>query len=262
MAWFWARMHSRTQHLVTYEGGIQAFIDQLAERLSGMGVTFRYSTPVQQLTRMPEGEIRVKTAGTDEVYQQCLVTVSPHQLARMAPSLPKDYLSGLIALRHIGAVVMVFALSRQVSMAGVYWHNLPKDAGFPFLAMVEHTNFLPRERFGGEHIVYCGDYLPSGHEYFRISKEELQARFLPALKRFNPEFDPSWVKGSWLFKSEYAQPVPMVNHSRNIPEIRTPLRGLFFVGMSQVYPWDRGMNYAVRMARETARRMMREAEKG
>ena len=40
--------------------------------------------------------------------------------------------------------------------------------------------------------------------------------------------------------------MPLVNHSRNIPAIPTPLPGLWLASMSQVYPWDRGTNYAVR----------------
>jgi protoporphyrinogen oxidase len=156
----------------------------------------------------------------------------------------------------MGAVVMILALRKPLSPWKVYWHNLPKEAGFPFLALVEHTNFLPRERFGGDHIVYCGDYLPVDHEYFRLTKEQLLERFLPALKRFNPEFDRSWVRETWLFQSKYAQPIPMVYHSRNLPGLRTPVRGLYFASMSQVYPWDRGMNFAVRLARDAARLMI------
>lgn len=48
------------------------------------------------------------------------------------------------------------------------------------------------------------------------------------------------------------QPVPLVNHSANIPDIRTPLPGLYFASMSQVYPWDRGTNFAVEIGRKAA----------
>ncbi|MBN2085780.1 MAG: FAD-dependent oxidoreductase [Anaerolineales bacterium] len=256
MSWFWSRMHSRTPKLTTFEGGMQALLDRLAAQLECMGVRIRYGTGVQKIIARPEGGFDLQRAGGRDVFDLVLVTASPHQFAEMAPGLPADYLARLRALRHMGAVVMVFSLTRRVSMQGVYWHNLPKEAGFPFLAMVEHTNFLPAERFGGDHIVYCGDYLPLGHEYFRLPKEELEKRFLAVLPRFNPEFQASWVKKSWLFKTEYAQPIPEVRHSRNLPDMRTPLRGLYFASMSQVYPWDRGMNYAVRLARQTAKRMI------
>jgi protoporphyrinogen oxidase len=150
----------------------------------------------------------------------------------------------------MGAVVLIVALDRQLTQ--YYWHNLPKEAGFPFLALVEHTNFIPAEHYGGDHLIYCGDYLDPGHEYFTMSKEALLERFLPSFKLVNPAFDRSWVRDTWLWKTAYAQPVPPVNHSRNIPPIQTPVPGLYFASMSQVYPWDRGTNFAVEIGRRTA----------
>jgi protoporphyrinogen oxidase len=200
--------------------------------------------------------LRLSLADGTADFDQCLVTVSPGLMARMAPGLPGEYLHGLMNLKSMGAVVMVLALKHQLSEEGYYWYSLPKTAGYPFLALVEHTNFLPAEHFGGEHIVYCGDYLETGHDYFQLSQEELLQRFLPALKGFNPKFSPDWVRKTWLFRAPYAQPIPQVNHSKNIPDLRTPLRGLYFASMSQVYPWDRGTNFAVQVARKAALMML------
>jgi protoporphyrinogen oxidase len=161
----------------------------------------------------------------------------------------------------MGAVVMILALKRPLSPEGYYWYNIPKSAGFPFLSLVEHTNFLPKEHFGGDHIIYIGDYLDPGHEHFSLNKEDLLEKFLPTLERFNPEFRREWVKKSWLWKTAYAQPVPLVNHSRNIPPIETPLPGLYFASMSQVYPWDRGTNFAVEIGRRAVNLMLAEIDK-
>ena len=109
-------------------------------------------------------------------------------MAKLAPDLPAEYLGGLLNLKSMGAVVLILALKHQLSKEGYYWYNLPKSAGFPFLALVEHTNFVPAEQFGGDHIVYCGDYLDPSHEYFSLSQEELLERFLPSFKRINPDF--------------------------------------------------------------------------
>ena len=148
---------------------------------------------------------------------------------------------------------MVLALKHQLSEQGYYWFNLPKSAGFPFLALVEHTNFLTPDYFGGDHILYAGDYLEPDHEYFSLSQDELLQRFLPTFSRINPKFNPDWVRKTWLFRTNYAQPIPLVNHSRNIPAIQTPMQGLYFASMSQVYPWDRGTNFAVQIGRQVAR---------
>jgi protoporphyrinogen oxidase len=120
---------------------------------------------------------------------------------------------------------------------------------------VEHTNFVPPEFFDGEHILYCGDYLDPDHEYFKMSKAELLLHFLPSLQKINPQFNPDWVTESWLFRNPYAQPIPFLNHSANIPEIITPIPNLFFASMSQIYPWDRGTNYAVELAQQAVKIM-------
>ncbi len=265
MAWLWARLRSRTTRLGTFAGGFQAFLDKLADLLRSRGVEIRLGTPVTGIRRgLPAASISgedarspglaaglsVETATGVETYDAVISTSSPALMARLSPDLPDEYAASLRALKSMGAVVLVLSLKQQLTQ--YYWHNLPKEAGFPFLALVEHTNFIPPEHYGGDHILYCGDYLDPDHEYFRLSKEELFERFVPALQRFNPDFDRSWVKESWLWKTAYAQPVPPVNHSHNIPPLRTPVPGLYFASMSQVYPWDRGTNFAVEIGRRVA----------
>jgi protoporphyrinogen oxidase len=256
MAWFWARVKARTPRLGTFVGGFQAFLDALAARVTQDGATIRLRTRVERIEKAPEGGLTLTIQGAREVFDHVLVTTSPALLARLTPSLPDGYLEQLLALKSMGAVVMVIALRHRLSEQGVYWHNLPKPAGFPFLALVEHTNFLPPERFGGDHIIYCGDYLDPAHEYFSLTQDQLLERFLPALPRFNPRFTADWVRETWLFRTPYAQPVPPLNHSRSIPDLKTPVPGLWLASMSQVYPWDRGTNFAVQIARKAARRIL------
>lgn len=257
MAWFWARVYKRTPSLGYFVGGFQAFADALVNRAQAQDTDFRLNTPIHGIEPVPEGRLRVRTPAGDEVFDRVIATVSPGLLARLTPSLPPDYLKGLRKLKSMGAVVLVLALKHRLT-DGHYWINLPKGEGFPFLALVEHTNYIDSKHYGGDHLVYCGDYLKPDHEYFGLSQEELLERFLPTLSRFNPDFKPDWVRRSWLFREKYAQPVPPVNHSRNIPDLATPVPGLYWASMSQVYPWDRGTNYAVEIGQEVARRVITE----
>jgi len=177
-------------------------------------------------------------------------------MARLVPDLDADYLKQLGNLQSMGAVVLVLALKQQL-IPDIYWLNLPKGK-FPFLALVEHTNYMSPQHYGGDHLVYLGDYLPSDHPYFQMTKEEIEDVFLKVLPRFNRGFDRSWVRESWLFRERYAQPVIPVNYSRRIPSVATPIPRLYFASMSQVYPWDRGTNYAVEMGRRVAARLLEE----
>jgi protoporphyrinogen oxidase len=252
MAWLWARMHARTTRLGTFEGGFQKFADLFAEKLRELGVGIRLGVAVKSIKRdQMLGSLTVDGESFDKV----LVTSSPSLMAKLCPDLPESYLKGLLELKSMGAVVMTLSLKHSLSKEGYYWFNVPKEEGYPFLALVEHTNFVPKENFGGDHIVYAGDYLELGHEYFSMSDEQLLERFIPAFQKFNPEFSRDWVKKIWVHKTNYAQPVPLVNHSKNIPDIQTPIDGLYFASMSQVYPWDRGTNFAVEIGRKAARMM-------
>ena len=258
MAWMWARIKARTTRLGTFEGGFQAFADKFAARLQQMGVEIRLKAMVKSIMRASAAGL-VIDSGVQETFDKVLVTTSPALLAKLAPQLPESYLKGLLELKSMGAVVMVLSLRHRLSEQGYYWFNLPKEAGYPFLALVEHTNFVPAEHFGGDHIVYAGDYLEVGHEYFSMTDEQMFERFLPALQRFNPAFTRDWVKKIWVFKTNYAQPVPLVDHSKNIPPIQTPVEGLLFASMSQVYPWDRGTNFAVEIGRRAAKLLLEQA---
>lgn len=259
MAWMWARLKARSTRLGTFRGGFQAFSDEFAARLRSEGVEIRLATPVARIEAVEAGVVLSLPSG-DERFDACLTTTSPALLARMAPTLAPGYLKGLLELKSMGAVVMVLALKHRLSREGYYWYNIPKSAGYAFLALVEHTNFLSPDYFGGEHIVYCGDYLDPSHENFNLPDDALLERFLPSIARVNPEFSREWVRKFWVFRTAYAQPVPLVNHSANIPDIRTPLKGVYFASMSQVYPWDRGTNFAVEIGRRAAKMMLSDGE--
>lgn len=255
MAWMWARLKSRTTRLGTFEGGFQAFCDLFAQNLRERGAEIRLNSPIQMIKPYANHTLNVYCSDEILTYDQCLVTTSPGLMSKVAPDLPQSYLEGLLKLKSIGAVVLILSIKHQLSEKGYYWFNLPKKAGFPFLALVEHTNFLSPEHFGGEHILYCGDYLETDHENFSLSKEELVQKFIPSLKQINPHFSEDWINQTWLQRTKYAQPVPLLNHSKNIPEIKTPIPGLFFASMSQVYPWDRGTNFAVEIAHRAVMEM-------
>ncbi|MFN8452931.1 MAG: oxidoreductase, partial [Anaerolineae bacterium] len=92
-------------------------------------------------------------------------------------------------------------------------------------------------------------------EYFRMSEGALAERFTSVLPSFNRDFKPDWIRKTWVFRAPYAQPVPYLNHSQHIPALETPLPGVYWASMSQVYPWDRGTNYSVEMGRRVAAQM-------
>lgn len=264
LAWFWARIYKRTKDLGYYKGGFQTFTDGLAAAVRKRGVQIHTETPVFGIKEKADSGFEL-TVGSDKQVEQfdlVLSTVSPSLMQRLAPDLPQGYLAQLHDLESMGAVVLTVAINQQLLTDGTYWVNVPKPAGLPFLALVEHTNMVDPQHYGGDRLLYIGNYLKTDHPHFEMSADELLDEFVPHLSTFNPQFDRSWVTGAWVHAEKYAQPVPTVGYAEKIPEIRTPLNGLYFASMSQVYPWDRGTNYAVEMGRKVAKLIQSDIDRG
>ncbi len=249
MAWLWARLRARSFKLGYYAGGFQSFADALHTAVARLGGEIYLSEPVVKLE--PDGAgWTLHSASGVQTYDCVIATGSPGLLAKLVPTLPPDYLGKLAGLRSLGAVVLTLALKQRLT--NFYWMQGMQKGDFPFLALVEHTNFVEAKHYGGDHLVYCGDYLPANHDYFRLGKDEVLKLFAPAIARFNPAFTLDWVRDYWLHREPYAQPIVGLNHSANIPPLATPLRGLYWASMSQVYPWDRGTNFAVELGQQVA----------
>jgi len=256
MAWFWARFKARSTKLGTFKGGFQAFLDQFTEILSEKGIQFFFNTSITEIKSLKSGKVEIFIKNNKVIFDQVLATISPNIFSSITPQLKGEYVKKINAQKSIGALVAILSLKKQLSKEGYYWFNLPKSAGFPFLALVEHTNYVSSDNFNGEHLIYCGDYLNRSHKYFTMKNDELIDYFIPSLKKINPSFTRDWINKSWVFKTPYAQPIPRINNSHNLLQIRTPLTGLFLASMSQVYPWDRGTNYAVSLAHQAVQEMI------
>jgi protoporphyrinogen oxidase len=215
---------------------------------------------VQEVTVDDGRASGVLLASGERIPADAIVAAMPsHAFERLVPALPEDYRSKLTSVRWQWALCMI--LSLRQSLSHIYWLNIA-EAGMPFLAVVEHTNFIEREHYGGQHILYISNYLRPDHPYFELSEEQLWELFLPALQRINPRFSADWVRERWLFKGPYAQPIVTTGYRRLIPEHRTPIPGLYLATMNQIYPEDRGQNYSIIMGERVAEMAMEDLAAG
>ena len=114
------------------------------------------------------------------------------------------------------------------------------------MAIVEHTNFMDKKHYNNEHLIYLGNYLDKDHKYFKMSGQQIFKIYSPFLKKINNNFEKDII-GIEAFKVPFAQPIIPVNYSKMIPEFKTPIKNVYLANMQQVYPWDRGTNYAVEL---------------
>ena len=257
MAWLWGKVVVRRslkgsgiarETLGYMLGSFQRLTDALADRIRSAGGQIHTGASVEGV-RTEDGRVkglRVCQEG-DAVAHDCdavILTVANPVVLRLVPALPERYATGLRAMRYQAAQVLVLKMRRSLSR--IYWLNVA-EPDMPFVGAIEHTNYVGPEHYNGAHILYLGNYLSADDPRFTWGKEQLLAHYTPYVQRINPAFEPDWVLESWLFKDPYGQPVIGTNYSREIPAHRTPIQGLYLANTTQIYPEDRGINYAIRL---------------
>jgi protoporphyrinogen oxidase len=131
------------------------------------------------------------------------------------------------------------------------------DDELPFVGLIEHTNFIERERYGGRRFLYVANYLERGHPMLELELEELLDLYEPGLRKVNPDFSRSWIKERWLFREPAAQPIVTLGYRERMPPLDTGVPGLILANTTQIYPEDRGTNYSVRLADQAVEALMR-----
>ena len=271
MAWVWGkiqtRVKSRGKSMIREKlgypmGSFGELFDVLAERVREMGGEVHASAAVERV-EVVDGKARglhvALEVENSEIldFDAVLATTPSYIFPALVPPMPEDYLEKLTGVSYMAAVLIVLVLDRPLT--DVYWLNV-SDRSIPFVAVIEHTNLIQPEHYGGKHIVYLSNYLTTDNPLYRMSREELLAEYMPHLRKINPQFDESWIEKSYHHRVGAAQPIIGTRYSERIPSHRTPFEGLYLANTTQIYPEDRGTNYSVKMGREVARMMIEDAD--
>lgn len=253
MSWLWSRLYIRStarkgvfsgEGLGYLDGGIGTLTRALEKALlETKNVFILKNTPVINTRQREEGKgVVIQTDQNVVTYDSVISTISSDSLADIVETA-QDYTQKLRSVPYIGAICLVFSSSQN--LGNYYWNNI-NDRSFPFLIFVNHTKFVDKSVYGGRYVYYLGGYFSHTHEFFSISEEELSSRWLQALKRLFPEFNEAEVSDRNVFRLWNAQHVAVLDYKNKVVDATTPIPGLLVSNFSQIFPEDRGVNYAIR----------------
>ena len=254
----WETLLEALERSIAGRGG-RVLIDRPAARVDHDSDGFRVTAGRPGSFRDGHDPRAFTPTGPPERYDRVLATVPNDVFERLlSPSLTARvgdaYLRRLRSIEYFTALCLLLELDRPLSP--FYWTNVA-DRDLPFVGLIEHTNFIDPARYDGRRFLYVANYLPAGHELLSCSAEELLARYEPGLRRVNLAFSRAWVRGMWLHREPAAQPLVTVGYHERIPPLQTPVPGLVLANTTQVYPEDRGTNYAVRLGDDAVSTLLR-----
>jgi protoporphyrinogen oxidase len=279
MAWLWGKLTMRRklegkearQELLGYprrsweplfealQASIQrsrgrVLIDRPAQRLARTPLGFELTAGASGSFRRGHDPGAFEPDGPPEHYDAVVATVPNDVFIQLLDPALRDaigpeYLGRLERIEYHSALCLLLELDRRFSP--YYWTNVA-DPELPFVGLVEHTNFVEPERYDGRRFLYVANYLAPGDELLGLDADALLERYTPGLRKVNPGFDRSWVKERWLHREPAAQPIVTVGYPERIPPLQTGVEHLVLANTTQIYPEDRGTNYAVRLGGDAA----------
>jgi len=165
----------------------------------------------------------------------------------------QTWLESLVKIEYLGNICLILRLKK--SLSDTYWINV-NEPNFPFVGVIEHTNFDSPENYAGSHIVYLSKYIPSSAKEYSFSNKKYLEYALPYIQKMFPSFSKDWLIDYVVWREKFAQPVTVKNYSNIIPQNKTPYENGFISTMAQIYPEDRGTNYAIREGKKIANYMI------
>lgn len=246
LAWFWARIKKRTPKLSYPKGGFLEFANLIVSTIQRQGGKVLFKNAVEKISLQKNAKVKVDRL----IFDKVIVTLPTFLFVQITPQLPTGYKQKLLSLKGLGAINLLLRLKKPFLQDQTYWLNIC-DPKFPITAIVEHTNFMDKKYYNNEHLVYLGNYLPYNHPFMRMDKKNLLRKYDPLLRKINKKYKSNLIE-TYLFSVPFAQPIIPINYSKLIPSFKTPLKNVYLANIQQVYPWDRGTNYAVELGEKAA----------
>lgn len=260
--WFWKKLVLRGgtrdkkggEELAYFKGGFGRLAEALVTAIRNLGGVVSMNEPVTGLNVEGNRILSVHTPSENVSGKQFLFTPSFPIIADIFETTGnKEWINRLRRVKYLGNMCLVLRLSK--SLSDTYWINV-NDPGFPFVGVIEHTNFDSPENYKGTRIAFLSRYLAVEDPVWAYSDDEYLKFALSHLHRMFPDFDESWIVDYRVWRSEHAQPVTERNYSSYVPAADTPFENGTISTMAQIYPEDRGTNYAIREGRSTSRQLL------
>jgi len=259
----------RGEPLGYLEGGFGRLLDALVEAVGRENITT--NARVEALG-IADGELRDvtvavrdgETAGDPDAAPEAEAdggaTTETHAVDDVVvaamPNVLEDLTGYECDIDFQGAVCALVTMDE--SLTDTYWLNIGHDA--PFGALIEHTNYIPPERYGGDHLLYVASYIQDyEEELWQMSDAEIEALWLGHIEEMFPDWDRDGVERFRLARNPRAAPI----YERGYLDTVVPYDlaeavadGVYYAGMASraQYP-ERSLNGGILAGYECADRI-------
>lgn len=269
MAWLWGKIKLRStsstpegEQLGYIKGSYQKLTDNFYKYLLNKNVDIKLETSVKEVIKDNDKYIVKYTRNEKEEKEEFDVIVSTIDYKGFEKLFNKymneEEKQKIQKVNYTSARTMMIVADK--SFSPFYWLNIG-DNDIPFGGIIEHTNFIDKSNYENNHILYISNYMTEDNKLYNVSKEELLKEYMKSLTKINKEFTMENIKDYYVFDEKYAQPIIECNYSEYIMDDKLEKERIYLCTMPQIYPEDRGMNYAIKLGSKVANEVLEQINK-
>jgi len=250
------RTGMKTERFGYVGGGYARVLARFEEVLRLEGVHVRSGTRVAAVECSASGGVEVRFNETlSRTFDQVVVTLASPLAARLIRGLTPSESAAMTAVAYQGIVCASLLLRKP--LAGYYVTNITDD-WVPFTAVIEMSALVARRYFHGNALVYLPKYVPPYDPLFEQPDEVLEKRFVRALARMYPDFDPRDVLAFKVSRVRYVLPISTLYYSDRLPPMATSIPGLWTIGSAHIVNGTLNVNETLALAESAAALLLRE----
>lgn len=190
---------------------------------------------------------KIKTNKGIFKYDKLLSTIPPLQLQKFLKLKDKNVIEKINNIKYQSSLSILLSLKNRIS--SFYWTNIMDDLIFG--ALVEHTNYIPKEEYNNEHLIYLASYHDLNSSIWKEEDEVIFEKYfkdLNKIKKINKK-DINWFK---IVKYPFAGVIYEKGFLKNLLPIEIPNKDIFIGGMFNSYP-ERSVNKSIELGRNLAK---------
>jgi protoporphyrinogen oxidase len=250
------RTGMKTERFGYVGGGYARVLARFEEVLKAAGVSVRAGTRVAAVERSPSGGVAIRFNETLSTrFDRAVVTMASPLSARLIRGLTDAETAAMSDVAYQGIVCASLLLRKP--LAGYYVTNIT-DQWVPFTAVIEMSALVDRRYFQGNALVYLPKYVSPRDPLFEQPDDVLEKRFVDALARMYPNFDPQDVLAFRVSRVRYVLPISTLHYSDHLPPMATSIPGLWTIGSAHIVNGTLNVNETLALAESAAAMLLRE----
>jgi protoporphyrinogen oxidase len=232
-------------------GGYSLLINKLIAEIEKKGGEVLINREVKKLIFEGNRVIGLELEDGKFEVNRAISTIPLEFYGRLFPTGYDEYLSSL-NMEYLNIICLMLISKKRLTP----FHTLYiLDEKSPFTGIIEITNLIDPSEVGGRYIIYLSKYISQGSPYFSKSSEELIEEFTSALVEMFPEYELSNIDKIFCFKDVAVEPIHCITAERKIPPFKTPIKGLYLINSTQVYPKIAHCDALIEMAKDVVSKM-------